>query len=409
MPKSILRGDQVLLVALAPAGKCQGPALDTCLRALNVNSFLPLPAVWCVMGASNRVAFLSRRYPSMKRLLFVIAVALGVAVLAGVGINRAAQKQPLPNPKDIHDPANAVANLDVHPELQATLFASEPKITNPTNLDIDHRGRVWICDVKNYRGNNGKRPEGDRILILEDTDGDGVADTVKTFYQGRDVDSAMGICVLGNKVIVSASPNVLVFTFDENDKVTKKEVLFTKTGISQHDHTAHSFVFGPDGRLYWNFGNEGHAVHDKNGKPVIDVAGNTVNDKGQPYRQGMVFRCDLDGSNFEVLGHNFRNNYEVAVDSFGTLWQSDNDDDGNRGVRINYVMEFGNFGYVDEFTGAGWQIKRTNMEKEIPLRHWHLNDPGVVPNLLQTYQGSPTGICVYEGDLLPKVFRNQVI
>lgn len=43
----------------------------------------------------------------------------------------------------------------------------------------------------------------------------------------------------------------------------------------------------------------------------------------------MVFRCLPDGSKFEVLGHNFRNNYEVATDSFGTLWQSDNDDDGN--------------------------------------------------------------------------------
>src|SRR5262249_36495577 len=41
--------------------------------------------------------------------------------------------------------------------------------------------------------------------------------------------------------------------------------------------------------------------------------------------------------------------------------------------------------------------------------HWHLNDPGVVPNLLQTGQGSPCGICVYEGSLLPKIFQNQVI
>src|SRR5947209_16758691 len=163
----------------------------------------------------------------MNRLLLVAGLTLGLAALATFGTNHAGQK----NPNDVHNPANAVANLDVHPDLQATLFASEPKITNPTNLDIDHRGRVWICDVKNYRGNNGKRPEGDRILILEDTDGDGVADTVKTFYQGRDIDSAMGICVLGNKVIVSASPNVFVFTFDENDKVLKKEVLFTKTGI----------------------------------------------------------------------------------------------------------------------------------------------------------------------------------
>ena len=50
-----------------------------------------------------------------------------------------------------------------HKALQATLFASEPAITNPTNLDVDHRGRVWICDVKNYRGNNGKRPEGEKL------------------------------------------------------------------------------------------------------------------------------------------------------------------------------------------------------------------------------------------------------
>ena len=113
----------------------------------------------------------------------------------------------------------------------------------------------------------------------------------------------------------------------------------------------------------------------------------------------MVFRCNPDGTGFETLAHNFRNNYEVAVDSFGTLWQSDNDDDGNRGVRINYVMEFGNYGYTDEMTGAGWQSPRTNIETEIPLRHWHLNDPGVVPNLLQTGGGSPTGICVYEGQL----------
>jgi hypothetical protein len=142
---------------------------------------------------------------------------------------------------------------------------------------------------------------------------------------------------------------------------------------------------------------------------IFDKAGNRVTGDGKPYRQGLVFRCDLDGSNVETLGWNFRNNYEVCVDSFGTLWQSDNDDDGNRAVRINYVMEFGNYGYQDEFTGKGWRDPRTNLEKEIPLQHWHLNDPGVVPNFLQTGAGSPTGICVYEGNLLPAKFRGQVI
>ena len=103
------------------------------------------------------------------------------------------------------------------------------------------------------------------------------------------------------------------------------------------------------------------------------------------------------------------NNFEVAVDSFGTIWQSDNDDDGNRGVRINFVMEFGNYGYTDELTGAGWRTKRTNQEKDVPSMHWYQNDPGVIPNLLQTGQGSPTGIAIYEGDLLPRVFQGQMM
>jgi len=72
-------------------------------------------------------------------------------------------------------------------------------------------------------------------------------------------------------------------------------------------------------------------------------------------------------------------------------------------------MEYGNYGYKDELTGAAWKAPRENLEKEIPQQHWHLNDPGVVPNLLLTGAGSPTGICVYEGALLPEVFRNQVI
>jgi hypothetical protein len=52
-------------------------------------------------------------------------------------------------------------------------------------------------------------------------------------------------------------------------------------------------------------------------------------------------------------------------------------------------MEQGNFGYTDEMTGAGWSARRTNMEKEIPFRHWHLNDPGAVPNVLTNRFGLP--------------------
>jgi putative membrane-bound dehydrogenase-like protein len=307
-------------------------------------------------------------------------------------------------------PAESLERFDVAEGLEVTLFASEPMVLNPTNLDIDSRGRVWLTEGVNYRRWNNNKSKGDRIVILEDTDHDGKADVAKTYYQDPSINSALGICVLGNRVIVSCSPNVFLFTdSDGDDKPDKKEILFTGISGVQHDHGVHAFTFGPDGRLYFNMGNEGRQILYGDGRPVIDTAGNQVKTGGQPYRQGLVFRCNFDLSGFEMLAHNFRNNYEVAVDSFGTLWQSDNDDDGNRGVRINYVMEHGNYGYRDEITGAGWRSSRTNLEKDIPSRHWHQNDPGVVPNLLQTGAGSPTGILVYEGDLLPAGFQNQMI
>ena len=305
--------------------------------------------------------------------------------------------------------------------LEASLFAAEPMIQNPTNISIDQRGRVWAVECLNYRKYMDTRPEGDRVVILEDTNGDGLADKETTFFQDKRLTNPLGICVLptvsgkGTQVIVSAAPNVWLLTDTDGDgKADKEQILFKVGGVWNYDHQVHAFVFGSDGKFYFNGGNSVTELFWPDGTIVKDMAGNEVTGKGKPYRQGMVFRCDIDlatgkASNVETLGHNFRNNYEVAVDSFGTLWQSDNDDDGNKGVRINYVMEFGNYGFTDEMTGAGWQAKRTNIEEEIPKRHWHLNDPGVVPNLLQTGAGSPTGILVNEGSLLGAQFQNQII
>jgi putative membrane-bound dehydrogenase-like protein len=312
------------------------------------------------------------------------------------------------------DPNDAIAGFEIADGLKVELFAYEPKMYSPTAIDVDHRGRVWVCEAVNYRHfrntSNPPRTEGDRILIMTDTDGDGAADQTTVYYQGTDIDSPHGVCVLGDRVIVSAGENVFSFR-DTNgdDNADEKTVLFTGIGGTQHDHGIHSFMPGPDGKLYFNFGNEGKQILDANRQPIVDLAGNEVNDTRKPYQQGMVFRCDLDGSNFETLGWNFRNNWEVAVDSFGTLWQSDNDDDGNRGTRINYVMEYGNYGYRDELTGDFWNARRIGDEGDTPLRHWHLNDPGVVPNLLQTGAGSPTGIMIYEGGLLPAAYRGQMI
>ena len=59
--------------------------------------------------------------------------------------------------KEKRYPEFAVAGLDVAEGLEATLFASEPIISNPTSIDVDHRGRVWVCDAYNYRPRHKRR------------------------------------------------------------------------------------------------------------------------------------------------------------------------------------------------------------------------------------------------------------
>ena len=317
-------------------------------------------------------------------------------------------------------PEEFLKSFTLREGLEVTCFAQEPGCINPTNMDIDERGRVWYTESMNYRSSK-LRPEGDRIMIAEDTKGEGKADSYKVFYQGPEVIGPLGICVLGNKVYMAQSPKMWVFTMDASgDKPTgPPEVLFDGFGGSNHDHGLHTLMFGPDGRFYFNAGNEGaNGLQLKNGKGevVIDTTGSEVGGRGQKWRggprggagqhyvQGMAFRCYPDGTGLEVLGWNFRNNYEVCSDSFGTAWQSDNDDDGNQGVRINYLMEGGNYGFVGYYKDSGWQRDQGAYPAQTRQEaHWHQRDPGVVPNLLMTGGGSPCGICVYEGDLIPEL------
>jgi len=249
---------------------------------------------------------------SSRRILYICCAA--VASLSQLA--RAA------NPAGVGPEAarSSVRSFSVAEGLEVSLFASEPMVRNPADMDVDARGRIWITEGVNYRSSFQKwgvlQPEGDRILTLEDTNGDGLADKQTIFYQDPSVNTALGICVLGNKVIVSSSPHVFVLTDTDGDgKADKRELLFAGISGRDHDHGVHAFVFGPDGKLYFNMGNEGKQLnyplkkevplHGEIGKvemkPVIDLDSNEVKNHGHPYRMGMVFRCDLDGTEVETL------------------------------------------------------------------------------------------------------------
>jgi putative membrane-bound dehydrogenase-like protein len=293
--------------------------------------------------------------------------------------------------------AQSLKGLKAAPGIEITLWASEPDLFNPTNIDVDERGRVWVLEGVNYRrqlrNEKDYRANGDRILILEDTDGDGRADKVKVFDQAPALRSPLGIAVLGNRVVISQSPDVIVYTKDDQDRILKKEVLLTGWRGVDHDHGVHAIIFGPDGRYYFNSGDQGFDVTDKSGHRF-------ASSRQSPYFAGCALRVNPDGSGFKVLAHDFRNPYELALDSFGNIWQTDNDDDGNAWVRVNYVMEGGNYGYWGA-GGRSWQ--------EDHGTHFHSELPGVVPNIARTGAGAPCGLVVYEGKLLPEKYRGQLL
>jgi hypothetical protein len=69
------------------------------------------------------------------------------------------------------------AELFTVPEgLEVTVWATSPALRNPTNIDFDEKGRLWVAEGVNYRGKKDRDPKGDRIVVLEDSDGNGKAD-----------------------------------------------------------------------------------------------------------------------------------------------------------------------------------------------------------------------------------------
>jgi putative membrane-bound dehydrogenase-like protein len=274
--------------------------------------------------------------------------------------------------------------------MEVSVFASEPMVINPSAIDIDTKGRVWVAEIQYYRS-AAKEPPQDKIKVLEDTDGDGRADKVTVFAEG--LFCPMSVCVAGDKVFVATSPDLWVYE-DKNgdlkaDGPPKK--LLTGFGGKNHDHGAHSLVLGPDHKWWMSHGDQGFKVEGTDGSKI-------------EYKWGAVLRGELDGSQLETVALNFRNPYEVCVSSFGESFLSDNDNDGNFSARICWILSGGNYGWFGH--------PPARVSTDIPFsEHWHFRGftPGYVPATLVTGFGSPCGICFYEGDAFGPRHKNAPI
>src|SRR5260370_13073256 len=156
-------------------------------------------------------------------------------------------------------PEKALATFTVHdPDLELSLWASEPLFANPTCIDIDHKGRVWVCESVNYRhklhNRPPNRPAGDRIVILEDSKGTGKADKATTFYQAPAFLAPLGIAVAkdpvapGYKDYVCHSPDILLFEDKDGDRKADgpPKDLVSGFGAVDHDHGVPGLFVGPD-------------------------------------------------------------------------------------------------------------------------------------------------------------------
>ena len=313
--------------------------------------------------------------------------------------------------KDLaNEPTEVPKEMFTLPEgLEVTLWAKSPLLRNPTNIDFDAQGRLWVAEGVNYRGKAGRQKEGDRVVILEDTTGNGVADKSTVFVQEPALASPLGVAVFENKVIVSQPPDMLVYTdvngngkFDAD--VDKRAVLLTGFGGRQHDHSLHSVTAGPDGLWYWNQGNMGAQFTDNSGKTfkmgspyqMQNIAGEKSDD-GHVWIGGFAARMKPDGTQVKVIGHNFRNSYEQAVTSLGDVFQSDNDDPP--ACRVSAMLEGGNAGFASADGKRSWAADR-RPGQDVPTAEWRQEDPGTMPAGDVYGGGAPTGVAFYENGAL---------
>ena len=306
----------------------------------------------------------------------------------------------------------------VDPSLEVTVWATTPQLYNPTNMDIDHAGRVWVAEGVNYRGNKGQRAAGDRIVVLQDTNGDGKCDRSHTFVQETGFIAPMGIAVFDNVIYVSQPPDLLAYTDVNRDlkfdpAVDKREVILTGFNAINHDHGLHSLVAGPEGKFYFNNGNCGAVFTDKSGRTFylggtygsrgpnwpadhLSTTGKTSGD-GHVWISGFAVRMNPDGSGVEIVSHGLRNTYEQIITSFGDMFQNDNDDP--RGCRTSFALEYGCAGY---FTRDGRQRNKAVRRpgQSYARIHWRQDDPGTMDAGDVYGGGAPTGITFYENGAL---------
>jgi putative membrane-bound dehydrogenase-like protein len=147
------------------------------------------------------------------------------------------------------------AKIRVPEGFELNVFASEeqfPDLVNPVQMQVDAKGRLWVACWNTYPKWEPLKEMNDSLMILEDTNRDGVADTRKIFAH---VHNPLGFEFWGNGVIVTSGPDLWYLEdTDGDDKADVRTIVLQGLGTSDTHHAANNLIYGPDGGIYWQSG-----------------------------------------------------------------------------------------------------------------------------------------------------------
>lgn len=204
-------------------------------------------------------------------------------------------------------PKQAAAAMTVPPGFKVSLFAGEPEVQQPIAMCLDDRGRLWVAEAYCYPIRRSEKEANDRILIFEDTDGDGVHDKRTVFMDKLNLVSGLEVGFGG--VWIGAAPYLLYVPVKpgEDKPAGKPEILLDGWGYQDTHETLNAFIWGPDG---WLYGCHGVFTHSRVGKP------GTPAEKRIPINAG-IWRYHPTRHEFEVFAHGTSNPWGLDFNDWG--------------------------------------------------------------------------------------------
>lgn len=212
---------------------------------------------------------------------------------------------------EFQSPEDEMASFVLPEGFKVTLFASEPDIAKPINMEFDHQGRLWVTQSTEYPIAAGNGGGSDKISVLEDTNGDGKADIITDFADNLNI--PIGILPVHDGVIAYSIPNLLYFKDADGDTKADGEpkVLLGPFGHEDTHGMVNNLTRGYDGWVY--------ACHGFTNTSEITAA----DGHGISMTSGNTFRFKEDGSRVEQTTYGRVNPFGFAFDEWGYLYSTD--------------------------------------------------------------------------------------